>query len=234
MTTFALIHGAYAGAWCFDLLAAELDARGMSSVAVDLPIEDPAAGLTEYADTVVEALGRDRNDDVVVVGHSMGGLVGPLVADRIDPAGLVFLSSPIPKPGKSLGERRQEEPSMMLDTLAGEVVEHEDGTRSVTVKGAMNAMFHDCAPEVADWATGKLRRQSRRSGIDRFSLDELPACRTGYIFCQQDRMISPEWAIERVPELLGITPGQLPGGHFPMLSRPAACAETLADWASSA
>ena len=43
MTTFALIHGAWHGAWCWERLAAELERRGHRAVAVDLPCDDPAA-----------------------------------------------------------------------------------------------------------------------------------------------------------------------------------------------
>jgi pimeloyl-ACP methyl ester carboxylesterase len=78
VTTFGLVHGAWHGAWCWDLLVPELERRGHGAVAPDLPIDDALAGLADYERTVVDALG-DR-DDVVLVGHSMGTLVIPLVA----------------------------------------------------------------------------------------------------------------------------------------------------------
>ena len=81
MTTFALVHGAHYGAWCWELLQPELRKRGHESLAVDLPIEDPTLGASAYADVVIDAIG-DRGDDVVLVGHSMGGLVIPVVAER--------------------------------------------------------------------------------------------------------------------------------------------------------
>lgn len=69
MTTFGLVHGAWHGAWCWDLLAQELEARGHRAIAVDLPCEDSSAGCAEYAAAVVEAL-AGVGDDLVVVGHS--------------------------------------------------------------------------------------------------------------------------------------------------------------------
>ena len=55
----------------------------------DLPCEDDAAGLPEYADTVVDAIG-DRQD-LVVVGQSLGGFTAPLVCDQVA-ADLLVLS----------------------------------------------------------------------------------------------------------------------------------------------
>ena len=47
---------------------------------MDLPIDDPTAGPVEYADAVCHAM-SEVDDEVVLVGHSLGGLVIPIVAD---------------------------------------------------------------------------------------------------------------------------------------------------------
>jgi len=60
MRTFVLIHGAGDSAWYWHLLEPELRARGHDVVAMDLPCDDDSAGLAEYADTVVNALGQRR------------------------------------------------------------------------------------------------------------------------------------------------------------------------------
>ena len=58
MAVFALVHRSWHVAWCWERLAPELDARGHRAVAIDLPIEDPNAGLTRYAELVAETLER--------------------------------------------------------------------------------------------------------------------------------------------------------------------------------
>jgi alpha-beta hydrolase superfamily lysophospholipase len=75
MATYALIHGAGDGGWFWHLVAAELRGRGQEVVAPDLPTEDDAAGLPEYAEAVVEAVG-DRGD-LIVVAQSFGGFTAP-------------------------------------------------------------------------------------------------------------------------------------------------------------
>uniref|UniRef100_UPI001C5E2C3A alpha/beta fold hydrolase n=1 Tax=Nonomuraea rhizosphaerae TaxID=2665663 RepID=UPI001C5E2C3A len=80
MATFVLIHGGGGSAWDWHLLDPELRGRGHDVVAVDLPVDDSEAGLGDHAAVVTEAIG-DRSD-VVVVAHSWGGFVGPLICER--------------------------------------------------------------------------------------------------------------------------------------------------------
>jgi pimeloyl-ACP methyl ester carboxylesterase len=60
VATFVLIHGAGDVGWYWHRVEAELQARGHDTIAPDLPCEDDAAGLAEYADTVAEAIGDRR------------------------------------------------------------------------------------------------------------------------------------------------------------------------------
>ena len=97
VATFALIHGGGGSAWDWHLVAPALREHGHDAVAVDLPGEDESAGWEEYADAVVEAIGDRRG--VVVVGHSLGGYVAPLVCVRIPVDLLVLVAAMIPSPG---------------------------------------------------------------------------------------------------------------------------------------
>ena len=56
MATYVMIHGAGSSGWYWHLVAPELQARGHHVVAVDLPCDDDSAGLSDYADTVVDAI----------------------------------------------------------------------------------------------------------------------------------------------------------------------------------
>ena len=77
----ALIHGAGDVGWYWHLVQAQLRRRGQDAVAMDLPVEDDSAGLSEYADVVVDAIGDRR--DVVVVAQSFGGYTAPMVCERV-------------------------------------------------------------------------------------------------------------------------------------------------------
>jgi Alpha/beta hydrolase family len=67
----------------------------------DLPAGDDAAGLRDYADTVVEAVGNRAN--VIVVAQSMSAFIAPMVCARVDVRLLVLVAPMIPAPGESPG-----------------------------------------------------------------------------------------------------------------------------------
>ena len=89
------MHGAWHGAWCFELLEQELQQRGESTLSMDLPIEDPELSASDYARVVADSL-ANVDDDVVLVGHSMGGVVIPLVAALRPVQRLIYLSGATP------------------------------------------------------------------------------------------------------------------------------------------
>ena len=60
METFVLIPGAGGDSWYWHLVAPSLRARGHEVLAPDLPAADDNAGLSAYADAVVEAIGDRR------------------------------------------------------------------------------------------------------------------------------------------------------------------------------
>ena len=103
MSTYVLIHGAGGSdSWYWHLVAPQLRARGHDVVAPDLPSDDPSAGLQEFADVVVDAIG-DRKD-LVVVAQSFAGFTSPLVCDRVPVDLLVLVAAMIPRPGESAAQ----------------------------------------------------------------------------------------------------------------------------------
>ncbi len=161
-----LVHGAFHGAWCWQDLTPELERRGHRVVAMDLPIGDPDAGANAYAAAVEAAIDDDLGAGAkpVLVGHSMGGLVTPLVAARRPVAGLVFLAAFLPQPGRSVNDQRQAEP---IDALTAPTsAEWTDLGRDVWSIGPTTAaelFYHDAAPETVSWAISRLRPQCYRA-----------------------------------------------------------------------
>src|SRR4051812_9481854 len=99
MSTYVLIPGAGGEAWYWHLVVARL---GHEAIAVDLPAGDEAAGLAEYADAAVEAIGAAS--DLTVVAQSMGAFTAPLLCSRVDVRELLLVAPMIPAPGESAGE----------------------------------------------------------------------------------------------------------------------------------
>src|SRR5688500_15202220 len=100
MATFVLIHGAGGRATSWDLVAGELQAAGHDTPAMDLPGDDDTAGLSAYADAVVDAI-DDRRGNLGLVAQSLGGFTAPLVAARVPVDLIVLVTAMVPCPGET-------------------------------------------------------------------------------------------------------------------------------------
>ena len=104
---FVFVHGAlHSGA----MWAPVLPLLERPSVAVDLPrpgdrrLQPAASHLDAFVDTVVDAIDSAPFERVVLVGHSLAGITLPGVAARRPQrlARLVYISCPLPPPGRSV------------------------------------------------------------------------------------------------------------------------------------
>jgi pimeloyl-ACP methyl ester carboxylesterase len=209
MATFALIHGGGGSAWDWHLLVEELRGRGHEAVAVSLPIEDESAGLLDYADAVVEAIGGSR-DHLVVVAHSWGGFVGPLVCARVRAELLVLVTAMIPAPG--------EPPA---DWWGNTGFGHQD------ISDPIALFLHDVPGELAGELLARGREHAEKALREPWPLDTWPDVPTRFLLCRDDRFFRPEFMRGVVRDRLGITPDEIDGGHAPMLARPKELADHL-------
>lgn len=227
MTVFALVHGAWHGAWCWEELTPELEALGHRVIAMDLPCDETAATFETYAAVVVEALAGEATN-AVVVGHSLGGLTIPLVATQQPVAQLVYLCAGVPIPGLSVAEQLAIEPDTRNPGFDfGQEIDEKGRNRWVTEAAARQLLYGDCPERVARAAFERLRPQSRTPYGQPCRLDVLPSIPSTYIVCRDDRYMNPERARKVARERLKAELIELPGSHSPMLSRPAELAAVL-------
>jgi pimeloyl-ACP methyl ester carboxylesterase len=217
MTTYALVHGAWHDAWCWEPVAGLLREGGDQVVAPNLPCDDPTAGLADYADAVIAALPED--DEVVLVGHSLGALTVSVVAAARPARALVYVAGIIGVPGKALADLADVDDDRDGAIGDDEVQTFDNGTFVFTPVGAMRALYHDCDPDVARDAIAHLRPQ--RSMWNEVSpIDAWPAVPTASIVCSEDRVVNRPWAVRTARERLGVEPVILESGHSPMLAQP--------------
>jgi pimeloyl-ACP methyl ester carboxylesterase len=219
VTAIVLVHGSYHGAWCWDRLAPELERLGHTVTAVELPISDPAAGASEYADAVEAQV--DWSEPPVLIGHSTGGLTIPIVAARRPVRQLVFLAAMLPKPGMSANDERAAEPIDGAGPSGS--AEWTDLGNDVWLVGpntATEMFFPDAAPVDAAWAASKLRPQSYRPMNEVTPLTTWPDVPSAYIVCRDDRAVNPDWGRRAARERLGVEPVEIDGGHSPFITRP--------------
>src|SRR5262245_54021767 len=224
MSTFGLVHGAGLGAWCWDRTIPQLEARGHDTATVDLSLEDQSAGAARLAAIVLEALAR--YDDLILVGHSMSGLIIPVVATYRPVKRLVFIHAVLPQPGLSLADQVEAEPDMFNPEMVTGPPSWWSDEATVT-----RFLLHDCTPEVAHEAFMQLRPRREGRGVlvtEVTPLQTWPDVPCSYIVCRDDRTATPAWARRAARERLGIEPIEIPGGHCPMLSHPSQLANILA------
>jgi pimeloyl-ACP methyl ester carboxylesterase len=228
MTTFCLVHGAWHSAACWDPTVAELRGRGHDVIAMDLPCSDATAGIEEYVDVVLDALGDAQ--DVVLVGHSLGGLTAPVVADRRPVRELVLLAALVPKPGVAMSE----DVATFDDTYAAgwehraaQQLVGQHGSSSWPVEAAVEVLYHDCEPALALWAARQLRPQAWTVAGQASPLRAYPDVETHAIVCADDRVLNPDGGARLAKARFGARVTWLEGGHSPMLARPEALADAL-------
>ncbi|WP_320669589.1 alpha/beta fold hydrolase [Patulibacter defluvii] len=209
MATYALIHGGGGSTWDWHLVAPELRAQGHHVVAVDLPSDRPDADLWDLADAVVAALGEA--EDVIVVGHSLGGFTAPLVAERRPVRALVLLAAMIPAPGESVGD-------WWAATGHAEAAPESGGDE---------AFFHDVPPALAAEAGAHERQVAARAMEQPWPLTAWPAVPTHVLLAADDRFFPLAFQRRIVAERLGIEPTVVPGGHYAPISRPREFASAL-------
>ena len=225
MATFVLIHGAGDVGWYWHLVEKELRHPGHDVVAPDLPCEDDSAGLLEYADTVVDAVGDRR--ELVVVGQSFGGFTAPLVAERLPVDVLVLVAGMIPAPG----ERGED---WFAHTGWEEAVQ-EQARRDDGKTGSEDpfvVFYHDVPRALAEEALSRGRRQSETPGKGRWPLHAWPTVPTRFVLCTEDRFFPPDFMRRVVAERLGILPDEIAASHCVALSRPTELAAMLVAYAT--
>jgi pimeloyl-ACP methyl ester carboxylesterase len=211
MAMYVLIHGAGDVSWYWHLEEAELRARGHDVVAPDLPCEDDSAGLPEYADAVIAAIG-DRTD-LVVVAQSLGAFTAPLVCGRVAVDLLVLVAPMIPAPGEAPAD-------YWTNTR------YEDEVRE-SYDDEIALFYQDVPPKLAAEALKRGRRQSEVRMHEPSPLRAWPDVPTRVLLCRDDRLFPPPFLRRVAEERLGITPDEIDGGHTPALSRPRELAERL-------
>lgn len=111
MATYVLIHGAWHGGWCWKTVAPALRRAGHEVYAPSLTglgerrhLARPDITLEMHIQDVVSLLEMEDLADVVLVGHSYGGMVTTGAADRaVDRMGhLVYLDAFVPENGKRM------------------------------------------------------------------------------------------------------------------------------------
>jgi pimeloyl-ACP methyl ester carboxylesterase len=221
---FILVPGAGGSAWYWHLVSGALAEHGLDSVAVELPTDDDAAGLPEYAQSIVQA--ADARPDVVLVGQSMAGFSATMACARLPVSMLVLVNPMIPAPGETPGE-------WWANTGQPEAMRQKDvseGRQTPAEFDVFTYFGHDVAPDLFEEAGMHQKRQSDTPFGQPWPLSAWPAVPTRVLTGRDDRFLPAEFQRRVSRDRIGVTPDEIPGGHLVALSHPKELASRLAGY----
>jgi pimeloyl-ACP methyl ester carboxylesterase len=217
--TFILIPGAGGTAWYWNRVVPLLEAAGHQAIAIDLPGDDPDAGLADYTRLVAGA--ADGNGNVVLVAQSLGGFTAALAAQQADIAALVFINAMIPKPGETAGEwwaaTGWEEARQAAAERGGYLAEFDLETY----------FLHDVPADVAAAGEKYQRPESDAAFASPCEFGAWPQVPIKVATGADDRFFPASFQQTVARERLAVEPDILPGGHLNALSQPDALASYL-------
>lgn len=219
MSRFVLIPGAGGAAWYWHRVVPELQARGHETVAVDLPGADESAGLPEYADLVVAAIGD--HPDVVVVAQSMGGFTAPMACARASVGLLVLLNAMVPLPGETPGEWWDNTGSSAARLAAAEAGGYP------TEFDLDTYFLHDVPDDVAAAGAAHERPEADVAFGQPCAVERWPDVTTRVIAATEDRFFPVEFQRRVAHDRLGVDADEVPGGHLAALSHPVELVDRL-------
>lgn len=172
-----LVHGAWHGGWCWNKVVPRLEAAGHRVLAPSLTglgerehLVDPVPSLATHVADIVKLVQAEELRNVVLVGHSYGGMVITGAADALRDRvrHLVYLDAAAPSDGQTLA-------SFVPGATADEVRRREAAYRSMAPDGTWlapvpPAMVGVTEPDDVQWLQRRLRPHPLRTWLDPIAL----------------------------------------------------------------
>ncbi len=199
MSTYVLIHGAWLGGWCWDKVVPLLRQAGHQVETLDLPghgqDRTPIREITlaAYTKRVCETLDAQA-EPVILVGHSMGGIVITQVAEERPEKiqTLVYLTAFLVQNGESLFQVASiDTDSLIFPNL---IMNEEQGYLTFKEETPFKEIFGaDCSDEDVEYAKSLLVPEALAPTVTpvHTTVENYSRVPRVYIESLRDRAISP-------------------------------------------
>jgi pimeloyl-ACP methyl ester carboxylesterase len=221
MANYVLLHGAWHTGAALEGVASLVQAMGHDvhtpTIKGNRPGDSKKVGLSDAIESIVEYLDESGMEDVILVGHSYGGMVITGVADRVlhRIRRLVYWNAYVPNDGESIQDMTSPYQVAAIEALAAE---RNDGSVLLPFPFFREAFINDGDLETAHKAYQMLNAHPMQTFRDKIRLSTNPAdmqVGKSYINCTEDTVAahSLPWH-PRLSEKLGLFRLiQIPGSH---------------------
>ena len=219
MANYVLIHGAWHTGELLEETTIPIKSSGhkvyLPTVAGNRPGDSKSVGLVEAIQSIVDYINENNISDVILLGHSYGGMIITGVADKIPDRihRLIYWNAFVPDNGECLNSMV---PQMYIDLFTQ--LEKPDGSVELPFPIWREAFINDADSELAKIAYDKLNPHPYNTFKDLISISKNPSemeIPKSYINCTEDTSLpqSLPWH-PRLSEKLGLFRLiQLPGSH---------------------
>ncbi len=231
MARIVVAHGAWSGGWAWRKMRPIWAAAGhevwtptLTGLGERGHLASPAVDLETHVRDVVGLLDCEDLEEVVLVGHSYGGMVATGVAQRRPERlrRIVYLDAFVPEPGQSLFALA---PPQVAARMRAAAAAEGEGWRIPP-----NPMTPDTSPEDVLYARPRRVPQPIRTFEQPLPAIPVPALPRAYIFCTQ---VGPDDTFRPFARRAASEPGwvlrELDATHSPNVTCPEALAAALAD-----
>ena len=232
---FVLVHGAFGDASAWGYIAPLLSETGAKVTTLTLPAhsdaDNDAAGRTSLEDYIdaVRTIVVDSEKPVILVGHSMAGMIITGVAEAVPEsiASLVYVCAVLPENGRSLFSYAATDTGSKFS--ANSKPDPERGIITISREGLIEAVFNRTSEKDAAAATATIRAEPLAPFVaeSRTSPDRFGRVARYYVTTTHDQALTPSLQhamFEAQPCEHVYT---VDSDHAPMLSAPGALAEAL-------
>ena len=237
MATYVLVHGAWHTGKELEPTAAPIGAAGHQvytpTIAGNRPGDSKKTGLDEAINSIVDYLASNNLRDVVLMGHSYGGMIITGVADRAADRirRLVYWNAFVPNNGESLNDMVPPPYAELFDQIAAQ---RGDGSVVLPFPIWREAFINDADAETAQKAYDILNPHPLKTFSDKISLKTNPAdmqIGKSYINCTEDTALPHHYPWHpRLSQKLGLFRlVQVPGSHELCFSNPKLLAQAIMD-----
>jgi len=235
MSTYVLVHGAWHTGAELEPVAAVIRAAGHQvftpTIKGNRPGDAKTTGLDEAIQSIVDYLAVNNLKDVILLGHSYGGMIITGVADRAADRirRLVYWNAFVPNNGESLNDMVPPIYVGLFDAIAAE---RGDGSVVLPFPIWREAFINDADLETAQRTYDILNPHPLKTFSDKISLQTNPAEMTtakSYINCTEDTALPHgyPWHPRQSQKLGLFRLIQVPGSHELCFSNPQALARAI-------